>query len=256
MTPLVTDTPMSPPKIVDRTLMMMQATTMTIHSKWEKSYDIFHNLDWPLFNYDKGIQKAEAVPEICILSHLCYASEIPENIGDLDAECSKQTHSMIFNNPFLKPFKVYLFVAHSSWLQKTRLSLYKKLWKSLPDHWNIFDLSLGNEWLFESESGIRFAGLSEIDPSMFDKAVTILRSHLASVLIMTQVKDFNEEEMVQLLFRTSFPEIESTGIDWSNLVLHLCVRGDIVIRLSGSNDERLTSLDFIMLNEKMTLFDI
>lgn len=144
-------------------------------------------------------------------------------------------------------------MAHESWKEKTRLSLHKKLWESLPHHFHIFNLPLGNEWLFESEKGIRFAGLCEIEQSTFEQAVKILRKHLASVIIITPTKELNEREMVHLLFQASFPEIESTQIDWSNLSLNRCVNGDIIVRLSGSNDERLVSLDFIMLKEKKTL---
>jgi hypothetical protein len=220
---------------------------MTISFEREVSEDVFSDPNWPIFTYSGK----RSISVISLIEYICKTTEFPKSIEFLDEFCAMKTLKYIYNNSNLSNYDSYLFISHSAWIEYNRVSNYKKLWKSLPKEWNISSFVLGSELGFQSKKGVRYAGIARIYKETFLRAIKILRANHTSLIILTENKKFDCEEQINILFKSAFTSEKISSIDWSNLSLALCKEGNILLRLSGSQDERESSLELIMTKEKL-----
>lgn len=242
---------------------------MDINNTLEQINDVFNDPSWPLFDKNKAMRAVNMVPKLGVLSFACtkLGLLLPGKITLLDAECAAQIKPLIFDNPQLYKYKAYLFAASNKWHLKNRISMYKirqgGLREVLPKEWQINelypekDILSRKECLFESSEGLRIAGLTEISEKTFSTVVQSIRGFGAAAIILSSREEMAQEEQGKLIYRAAFPEhkgIPETLIDWMMLALDVCPLGDILVRVSGSYVERCSSIDCIMLSEKLPLF--
>lgn len=232
------------------TLMTARIDIMTISFKKEVFEDVFSDSDWPIF--DGG--GLESVPDVSLIDFVCKSTRPFEPIDNLDESCAKKVIECIYKNSLLSNYDSYLFVSHSAWIDDNRVSNHKKLWRTIPKEWGISVFSLGAEIGIKSHDGIRFAGLIKINNDNYLQAIKILRISEACVVILTEDAQFESKGRIRKLFQSAFNNGKDSTINWSRLSREQCKAGDILLRLSGSQDELESSIELIMIKEKLNLF--
>ena len=230
--------------------------TMNISLDKDESTNVFQDSSWPLFDEERASRFVTPVPEIGLVSFVARQLEYPIDIQALDEACSLELAPLLFHNPSLTiDYKVWLFIAHSSWQPKSRVVLFKGLKRSMSDP--MLQMFHFREHMIESSEGVRFAGIAEVTPETFMTSIQLLRGYSAFLLVSNR-SEIQNDASVDFIFRSAFPlykGIEQGKVDLMVLSIYLCPLGDIVIRVSGTEDEKSASLDCAMLSEKVSLFD-
>lgn len=203
------------------------------------------------------LQSESRKPEIGAASIVVEEKKLPRDLKTLDKVCAENAIPLIFENTFLTEYKFWLFLAHEPWQPKSAMVRHKKLWKSLPTSWNLDCLQLFPEIMIESSEGLRYFGIAEVKKETFYNATQILRNTRAGAIVLSKRNYGKSESEVIQLFDYAFPkknELPQNAIDWQNLSIGCCPAHDIIVRVSGSWDEREVSLDLIMLRELLPFF--
>jgi len=211
--------------------------------------DIFRNKDWPLFNEEMAQKTLGRVPSFSLVEFKVFKPELPRDIAELDQACAERIAPLLYKNDKLtKENKVWLFIGQE---RRGRIkSLLKKEWLDV--------LPLATEVSIESNSGAKSAGLVEIAAENFLTAIRILRAIDSACIIVSGRSDIVSERNIVYTYYSAFPSErvpQTSGVSWAGLTLLLCPVGDILLRVSGSYDERLATIDCIMTPEKAILFN-
>jgi len=210
--------------------------------------DVFRNKEWPLFNEEMAQKTLGRVPNFSLVEFNVFRPELPRDMAELDQACAERIAPLLYKNDKLpKESKVWLFIAQ----QRTGgiKSLLKKEWLDV--------LPLATEVFVESNRGAKSAGLVEIAAENFLTAIRILRANDSACIIASGRSDIVSERNIVHTYYSAFPSEkvpQSSGVSWAGLSLLLCPLGDILLRVSGSYDERLAAIDCIMTPEKAILF--
>lgn len=200
----------------------------------------------------------EKKPEIAAISIVVEEIKLPRDMKVLDKVCVENAIPLIFENTHLAEYKSWLLLAHEPWQPKSAMVRHKKLWKSLPTSWNIDSLQLFPEVMIESSEGIRYFGVAEVKKETFYNATQILRESRGAAIILSKKNYGESESEIIQLFDYAFPkkgDLPQNVIDWQNLSVKCCPSHDTVVRVGGSWDERVASLDLIMLKDLLSFFD-
>ncbi len=185
--------------------MTIPENIMTIKLNINVISDVFKDKNWIIFsnkneNSDITISLFEVISSSDNFSH---------SIESLDDNCAKITSKYVFNKLSLSSYTVFLFISHSAWIKESRISNYKKLWKSLPDNWNIKSLSLGNEYLFRSDKRIKYAGIVKVNKQTYRNALNLLRLSQSNLMVLTHYNNYDSEEKVSKIFNLAFHDKKS-----------------------------------------------
>lgn len=221
--------------------------------------DLFIKNDCVWFDRSKASRMTDAVPPLAAVCIVSIEHQLPRELELMDKACVEAAIPLLFANERLSEnCKVWLFLAHGPWQANSVMVKHRKLWRSFPSAWNLDDFQLCRELMVESHKGVRFMGMAEVSQEGLFTATQILRSGSSGALILSQ-SDYCESEVdVPRIFNSAFPERAGAAqeqIDWLNLSLACCPSNDIVIRVSGSWDEREAALDLIMLPEQLPRFN-
>ncbi|MDB6064820.1 MAG: hypothetical protein JWR26_1028 [Pedosphaera sp.] len=254
---LVTIILMIPFTIAAHTSMIQKKDIMiTVHK--ETHFDMFRNSEWPLFNEQVALRTLGQVPKLSLVEFKVFKPGLPRDMDELDSACTSRVSEYIFDKDHVMgKFKAWLFLAHSSWRTDSAISRSEGL-DSLPADWHLAQLPRSQEVLFESDEGVQFAGLAEVNAESFQTATRILRKHGASCIILSDRPDIDSAASIKAIYRAAFPPEDkgiTSSVNWGSLSLALCLLGDVLVRVSGSYDERLASIDCIMLPEKTVFFE-
>ncbi len=179
------------------------------------------------------------MPDIASFSCICKSNNWSIDWDVMYNYCAEYLRPKLFDNDYLsipENYKLYLFLCDSWWVPDTRITRYKRLWKSFPKEWQINELSLGEEVMITSSEGVRFYGVAEVTASDFTKATYILIRRNPYFMILTQRKDINTEIELTRIFNFTYPPKNNIGnvagesINWLNLSCNLCPLGDIIIK--------------------------
>src|SRR5262249_10487607 len=135
-----------------------------------------------------------------------------------------------------------------------RIVRYKKLWKSVKQRYEEENFRREPEIEISSPEGLRYAAVTEVTRENFLAGVSIVRRTRASALILTQRTNVKTEAGVRSLFDAAFLKedgVYESMVSWSRLAARRCPEGEILIKASGSWDERQYSLDFLGLPENL-----
>ena len=196
------------------------------------------------------------------LSAVCIVTaepQLPRELELMDKACVEAAAPLLFDNERLSGnHKLWLFLAHGPWQANSVMVKHRKLWRSFPSAWELGDFQLCGEAMVQSRNGVRFAGVAGVSRQGLFTATQILRSTNSGALVLSE-RDYGESQADWMrLFDAAFPSADGVPrehVDWLSLSLACCPSNDIVIRVSGSWDEREASLDLIMLPEHLPRFD-
>ena len=144
-----------------------------------------------------------------------------------------------------------LYVSDDVWRSNNRISRRKGLWNASP---RLACLkarlaSVGPEIALERDGVIRFAAVAEISAEQFADGVEFIRESGSSFLLVNNSEMALTKETAQNLSTKSqnpLPTHErETGISWASLACSVCPGGDVLVRASGSHDERDAAVDLI-----------
>ena len=85
------------------------------------------------------------------------------------------------------------------------------------------------------------------DENLLD-AIELIRKNPSCSLMLSCRKNIKEPDTIQELFGSCFPSAfnsEETCVNYLSLALGVCGYGDIVLRVSGFEDERVAAIDLI-----------
>jgi len=219
--------------------------------------NLFEDAQWPMFNQKKVAAFLQGdIPKLGALSIECHKRELPRDMEVLEDICASELNFLLHKNPRLPilPPNIWLFIAHDTWQPESAIILHNKLWKSLPVDLHLHQFEQQTEILVKSTAGIRFAGVVKVTSSSLRPAVRVLGKFRAAALILSSRPDVALPELVRTMYDAAFPNPAQTSIDWPVLAAIVCPTGDVVVRQSGSFDERLLALDLFMLSEKLEYF--
>lgn len=222
--------------------------------------NLFIKNDCLWFDRAKASLMFGAVPPplaaVCIVSG---EPELPREMELLDKACAQTAAPLLYANERLgENYNVWLLLAHGPWQANSVMVKHRKLWRSFPSAWQLDDFHLCSEFMVASHKGVRFVSVAKVNQAGLFTASQMLRSESSGALILSQSNYCDSRDDVMRLFNSAFPGSDGVAqerIDWLNLSLACCPLNEIVIRVSGSWDEREASLDLIMLPEHLPRFD-
>lgn len=223
--------------------------------------DLFVKNDCLWFDRAKAALLTDAVPPLSAVCIVSTEHELPRELELMDKACVEAAAPLLFASERLSEnYKLWLFLAHGAWQARSVMVKHRKLWRSFPSAWNLDGFQLCREQLVESDKGLRFMGVAEVRPEGLFTATQILRRESSGALILSRRDYCESEDEVARLFHSAFPSRGGGGaaqewIDWLSFSLSCCPSGDIVIRISGSWDEREAALNLIMLPEQLPRFN-
>jgi hypothetical protein len=143
-------------------------------------------------------------------------------------------------------YRLGLFLAHGPWQPDTAWVRRKALWKSFKIDEKRY-LDRATEELFRSNDGIRYAGILGLETRDLPLVVDFARSHQSAFGFLMRSQPFSED-LTSKLFVAAFPlrkGLPDVRVDWLSLVQAIPSES-VLIRASGSFDERTANLSFIM----------
>lgn len=158
----------------------------------------------------------------------------------------------VFNtNEYLSNYKLYMLLFNGVSAPVKSIERYKKLWKRLEKNHDFSELIKGEEVEILVEKGSIFCSVAEFN---IEEATVVLKimNKMSSIcaIIITKTDLMNEGE-IENLFKTALlsdannhlvPEVYK--IDFRQLCLSLCTKGDIVVRLGDASEETSLAMFF------------
>lgn len=221
--------------------------------------DLFVKNDCLWFDRDRALRLAGVETPLSAVCMVTDEPQLPRELESMDKACVEAAAPLLFDNERLsEKHKVWLFLAHGPWQANSVMVKHRRLWRSFPSAWELGDFRLCGEASVESREGVRFAGVAAVSRQGLFTATQILRGSNSGALLLSERDYCETEDDLMRLFDDAFPSVNGVPqgqVDWLNLSLARCPSDDVVIRVSGSWDEREASLDLIMLPEHLPRFD-
>ncbi len=195
------------------------------------------------------------VPQIGALRVVCSELGLPRDFEKMGEICTEAARSLVFDRRSLPGYRPWLFVATPTSLPDNRITRYKKLWKGIEERCGVGAGRHGPEVLFQSAEGLRFAAAAELTRKSFAEGTRLLRGLTSSALVWTAREGMDSEAETRRFFERAFPlrkGVPDGRTDWIRLASAYCPLGDVLVRASGSWDERECALDLIGVPEQVS----
>lgn len=228
-----------------------------MYTKKVITYDVFVKNGSLSFDRARAINLQSNLPNLAAVSFISSEPSLPRDMSLLTKACVESVEPLLFSDKQLREKdKVWLFAAHGPWQPKSAMVKHKKLWNSFLSKWNLSAFCLYDEITIESDQGIRFAGIAQVSREALLTASQIVEQERSCAMILSNRREISSEDGIRYLFDSAFlpkDSVNQVSIDWLNLALRQILLGDSVIKVSGSWDERESSFDIILLQEKLGL---
>ncbi|ACL03186.1 hypothetical protein Dalk_1486 [Desulfatibacillum aliphaticivorans] len=203
----------------------------------------------PLFLDWRGSGHLGPTVDLNAISFEARRQEYTDDLSIFTHACCKCVRQ-IFHDNGLSAYRFWLFAAHGPWQEKSRITKYKKFWKSGGEFESFAKLpNKSDEMEFESEKGLRYAVMVELDYGAFIQAADLMRNDSACCVIASRDKEMGSPKSVQKIFYSAFPEKKSgelsTAINWIALSEFLCDRESFLIRYIGFPEDMEATIDVI-----------
>lgn len=210
--------------------------------------------DWPIYRVnDSGAE----VPVCDLIRFETWSKYPPDDMRGLTLSSAALVAPFLFENPRLPSgARLFLFVYNFWWQERTRISLYKGLWRfhaSLNSRW------LSDEFLIDTECGIRFYGLAEIEQNNFEQAILEMMKNHYPLILSTREDILAPSEITRLFNYAYYEETKpchyAVGrVQWPRFVAACCSNGDIVLRVTDGNEETMAAIDCLVPASAMAAF--
>lgn len=212
------------------------------------SPDLYADNDSLLLKHSQTAQHSDSVPPLGAITFIAMKTDPSQSLQDLAIACGREAFSLV-KTAYNDQLKCWLFVADGPWREATRIVAHQRLWK------NHRDLIEADASRIKSEdveikvgNKVRYAGLMEISSGLVEKAIESVRVRSSFAMIFSRRSDIVLPLSVTQIFRSAFSKqnsIEQTSIDWMSLAVHLCPKGDLLLRVSGLFDDHEAAVDLI-----------
>ncbi len=223
---------------------------MTIKSHSFRSGNLFDDNESITFDLNEAHHLCSQPIELAALTFLSKPKEQHyESIAALDFANAIELRTFLNMNNSLKNYRLFLFAADGLWQPNKAMVMHKKLWRKEP--FNSYSESfneLSEEVCVKTDRGVRFASIVNIDDENLLDAIELIRKNPSCSLMLSCRKNIKEPDTIQELFGSCFPSAfnsEETCVNYLSLALGVCGYGDIVLRVSGFEDERVAAIDLI-----------
>jgi hypothetical protein len=143
----------------------------------------------------------------------------------------------------LPQHRVLLFAATPFWDQHNVISLRRALWGTQDLGWLPPAAPRSASVKVQGDDGLCFAGLARIPDEAFADAADFVRTHGASLLLVSPLDDLGEDRVREMFARflsKKGPSVEWAAVDYTEHCQ------DIVLRVTGGFDDREISIDAFM----------
>ncbi len=227
------------------------------------SGDLFGDPEWPPFG-GGGRTPGGRGPVLAAVSLETRAESYPWERDALVVANSREVARAVFGSRALSAHRAFLFVTHASWRStENRVARYMLerdgLWRGLEKERDR-DLGLfgrrSAEVAFESDKGVRYAGMLEVGEEALGPALEMIRvaeegSSFVCALVLSDRPGTGSEADVRALYETAAITADTvhmrpTGTDWRRLCVELCPLGWAVGRTTGAFDDPWVDTDLFL----------
>lgn len=154
-------------------------------------------------------------------------------------------------NEYFSRYKLYMLLFNGVSAPVKPIERYKKLWKRLEKSHDFDGLKKGKEVEILVENGSIFCSIAEFSIEETNVALKIMNKMSSMCAIIITMTDLMSEGEIENLFKTALlsdinnhlaPEVYK--IDFRQLCLSLCTKGDIVVRLGNACEETSLAMFF------------
>lgn len=190
---------------------------------------ISHNL-----SIDNDVLRLPRPTELgCVLAGACL-------IADADAG-ETQTQELLFDSLVVlvqgasSAARHWLLVGHDSWQPNTRIVKHNRLWKDLAKRVHLPEGVRSEEFMIESEEGIKYFGFVECKDIESSRLVQLLRTERACTLLASVGADLNDQlkSLAQAGWRKT-----TTFLPPLQILQLACQTDALVYTLIGDFDDR------------------
>jgi len=229
---------------------------MTISVFTEISKDVFANYTSDHWNIGDFDSKANTAVPFCAITFVAQQTSPDQNLPDLAEACGREAFfkvSSIFNSSY----KRWLFVSDGPWREITKVVEYKRLWKLNRDVFEACGVGIkSDEISFTNGNMVRFAGFLEITEGLVKKAIELTRTCNSCAIIFSRREELINSDSIGQFFSVAFPKrhgLAQTRIDWKDLAMEICPKGDLLLRIHGLFDDPEAAADLIGTKEIIAL---
>lgn len=223
------------------------------------SGDLFGDPEWPLFGGGGGHASGGHEPVLAAISLETRAEDFPWERDALVEANAREVAGVVFGSRALSGHRAFLFVAHAPWQSAGgRVARYKlerdRLWRGLQKESDLGPFGRRSaEVAFESDRGVRYAGLLEVKEGALTAAIGLAREKevypFSCALVLSDRPDTGSEADIKALFEGAFSAQDrgrDSRVDWPTLSAAVCPLGWVVGRTTGAFDDPWVDTDLFL----------
>ena len=177
------------------------------------------------------------------------------SLTDVNRRVSSLFKQWLTESDYLQESQLWLFSTHDCWQPDSRVTMHKKLWKTIFARYPVLAEkihAITNEASIKNDEGkIKFFGLANFETSSFDFVTEFIRTYSTAFIILGNMDA--TDESASFLYKNAFWQCESE-VNWANLSSALCCSGATVIRSAGAFDDDEASIDIFTSKDMLRNF--
>ncbi|SFI91155.1 MULTISPECIES: hypothetical protein [unclassified Bacillus (in: firmicutes)] len=205
---------------------------------WNEVEDAFSYYKW--FSKDEAIKRVGNLPNLNLFSVNGSMLFSPDEKNQFKEVCSTEIKQVFMKHDLTNVYKFYLLAAIELKDKSSKIEKYRKVWKTLQTKWQLEAFNKGSEVEMEVEGTTFYSSIAEFCLEKLPAAIEIVSSNPKRfTIIASKSSNMLTEENISRIFGKAFNEYNQRKdeIDYFNLSIHLCPKGDIVFRWGDSLEE-------------------
>ncbi|PXV84495.1 hypothetical protein C8E03_1296 [Lachnotalea glycerini] len=195
------------------------------------------------FSKEKAEMKMTVVPE---LSAFTINGSLMDRYEFIN-ECANDIKGIFLRNSELRCYKFFLIANVEIINKNSRIENYKKVWKLLQNKWSLDKFDKGPEVELAIGDYSFYSSIAEFDMEDFSVALEIVASNFRKFTIIASKREnllceSSVKDTFGVLFNAS--DVKFPMIDYFNLCINYCPKGDVVFRWGDSSEEITVGLIF------------
>ncbi|SFC82987.1 hypothetical protein SAMN04488168_11059 [Bacillus sp. 491mf] len=204
----------------------------------EVKEDAFSYYKW--FSKDEAIKRVGNLPNLSVYSVNGSMLFSPDEKNQFKEVCGTEIKQVCMKHDLTNVYKFYLLAAIEIKDTNSKIEKYRKVWKALQTKWKLEVFHKGPEVEMEVGGKTFYSSIAEFCLEKLPAAIEIVSSNSKRfTIIASKSSDMLTEENIGGIFEKAFNEYNQwkDEIDYFNLSIHLCPKGDIVFRWGDSLEE-------------------
>jgi len=195
------------------------------------------------FSKEKAEMKMTVVPELSAFTINGTLMDRYEFIN----KCANDIKGIFLRNSELSSYKFFLIANVEISNKNSRIENYNKVWKFLQNKWSLDTFDKGPEVDLAIGDNSFYSSIAEFDIEKFSIALEIVASNYRKFTIIASKREnllyeSSVKDTFGILFNAS--DVKFPTIDYFNLCINYCQKGDVVFRWGDSSEEITVGLIF------------